>query len=122
MPELLQAKPIGVQIFDLNAGAGANTLESVEVPEGEVWYVSVCSAWDVDTNITKISLRITGAGDPFGVGRLKDLMITAINETCAVDHGFYLPEKSKIAAVFTGCGAGDDIYLEFVFQVCEEIA
>jgi len=93
--------------FELNAAAGVNSLNFGAVPVGEVWVVHSFTAYSsqVTTTHIELSLIATGIRVRLIVRATGVALITVESPSTVVMHA-----GDNLRAVFTGCGAGDNIY------------
>ena len=95
-------------VSELNAGAGANNIFTAAVPAG---YVYVCNLCDCFNN-TSASTRLLGATDGTNnVILTQEAGIAAGGITISGYCWVVLKEGDQMRARFTGCTAGDDLYL-----------
>jgi len=94
---------------NLNASAGTNVLSATAVPSGEVWIIQSAGAFNINTNPTTINVSVfDGAVD----GTIASQASPGINVRVLGTGAFLMKEGDYVRAIFEGCVAGDDIYLD----------
>lgn len=98
------------RVSNLNAGVGTNILNSTTVPSGEFWRIEAISAFNNDNNPTAISIGYS----PDGSNSVVLTRVATPGAGIAVCWSgiIHLKPTGYIQAVFTGCIAGDDLYLD----------
>lgn len=106
------------EIFE-NASAGANTLSVGGPGEGEAWVIQNVSAYNATSQSSYIFVRI--ATETQGVyiqTRISPLAGIPDPLTCQI----HIAGALELKAVFLGCQAGDDLYLEVAGYVMDLVA
>lgn|SRR5574341_1578896 len=112
-------KALAIQVVNLNAAAGVNTLTSGAVPAGKHWRITVVASVDVNNAPTTqtIFARFPGTIDVPLLHQVAGLAAGLwITRFCDI----LLPPGATLFADFAGCVAGDDIYLRFSYEEVDQ--
>jgi len=94
---------------NLNATAGTNVLLSTVVPAGEVWVANSLVGVNATTNPTAIRLGIYDGATYY---TLFEKLTPGSNARVSLNVPMYLKAGDYLFAYFSGCVAGDDLYLD----------
>lgn len=94
---------------NLNADAGTNNLSTTAVPAGYVYWAAAVRMLNNTSTITQYRLEVLGGGVAVP---LKFQDTPAAGDSLLWSGGLPLKEGDQIRAIFYGCTAGDDLYLD----------
>lgn len=94
---------------NLNATVGTNNLSTTAVPAGYVYWVAAARMLNNTSAITSYRLELLGDGVAVPIELLAS---PAAAESLLWSGGLPLKEDDVVRAIFYGCVAGDDLYLD----------
>lgn len=103
--------PLIAQNSNLAAVAGANNLNGTAVPAGQWWHLTAARARDVNTNPATILFEVAYSGA--SNFRLRRVAAPGADISLEWDGHIVMRPGDFIRAVFTGCAAGDDLFLDY---------
>jgi hypothetical protein len=96
------------KLVNSNADAGTNYLDSAVVPAGEVWILTNINAHAIQAGLSMITMGpLRGATSYYAFQKTSP----GANEQVGGHCNIVLKAADKVRGAFTGCAAGDDIYL-----------
>lgn len=98
---------VNINLVQLNAVAGTNTLAAGAVPAGEIWHLQNISAVNTISAVTDIFLYVAEVAN--------NILVQSGARAAGVYalwNGWYtLPPGAIVTAQFTGCTLNDDLYM-----------
>jgi hypothetical protein len=87
--------------------SGTQSLNLSTVPSGEIWVVSIISAWATAATIDRISLRLRDGVDQYV---FEEQAYDTAYLTVSARGPFILQEGDSMRATFVNCSGGEDLH------------
>jgi len=110
--------PLVVGTLNQNCSAGLNNLALGPPPDGEAWVIQRIGAININTNPAAIQISTGYSGNMLP---LITSLSPGVGAWVLFGQELHLGEDSIVSADFSGCNAGDDIYLRMTGYIMELI-